>query len=104
MHHVELSKRAKRDLRKLQQAARDEILRVLEQELAADPQPENLAIKALAGHSPWLRLRRGSYRVLYRPMTDEELTSRGAGEVTGFLVERIVHRKDLERAARGLKP
>jgi mRNA-degrading endonuclease RelE of RelBE toxin-antitoxin system len=48
----------------------------------------NLAIKALAGTSPWRRLRVGDYRVLYRPRPDN-----------AHEVGRIVHRGDLDKAA-----
>jgi hypothetical protein len=46
----------------------------------------NLDIRPLAGHPGWLRLRVGDWRVLYRP-----------GEA-GWAVERIVDRKNLDRA------
>jgi hypothetical protein len=38
---------------------------MLEQDLAAEPQPPNLDVKPLVGCAPWLRLRRGNYRILY---------------------------------------
>lgn len=99
MHHVELSKRAQRDLRRIHDPARARVLRVLEQELTTEPHPPNLDVKPLAGRTPWLRLRQGDYRVIYRPLTPSELRDRGAGEERGFLVERVVDRKGLERAA-----
>jgi hypothetical protein len=76
-----------------------ELLDLLENDLAAEPQPANLDIKTLVGRPPWLRLRRGEYRVLYRPLTDGELQALHASEKAGFLVERLVDRGDLERAA-----
>ena len=42
--------------------------------------------KALDGHAPWLRLRIGDYRALYRPIEG------------GWWVERVVNRRDLEQA------
>ena len=99
MYRVELSKRAMRDLRRIDHAPRKRLLDLLENELAAEPQPPNLDIKALVGRSPWLRLRRGEYRVVYRPLTDAELRGLKATEAAGFLVERIVDRRDLEKAA-----
>lgn len=99
MHHVELSKRAQRDLRRIEHRARRNVLRTLEQELTAEPQPPNLDVKPLAGRAPWLRLRQGDYRVIYRPLTPSELRHRGAEEERGFLVERVVDRKGLEPAA-----
>jgi hypothetical protein len=57
--------------------------------LATEPQPANLDIKPLTGHVLWLRLRRGEYRILYRPLTNSELRAIAASEQTGFLVERV---------------
>jgi hypothetical protein len=70
----------------------------LEEELTAEPQPANLDVKQLAGRAPWLRLRQGDYRVIYRPMTPNELRARRAVEKRGFLIERVIDRKDLKRA------
>jgi mRNA-degrading endonuclease RelE of RelBE toxin-antitoxin system len=99
MHRVELSKRALRDLRRIDHKSRRRLLDLLENDLAAEPQPANLDIKALTGRAPWLRLRRGEYRVLYRPLTDGELQMLGASEPAGFLIERVIDRGELERAA-----
>jgi mRNA-degrading endonuclease RelE of RelBE toxin-antitoxin system len=99
MYRVELSKRALRDLRRIDHKSRRRLLDLLENELAAEPQPPNLDIKHLTGRPPWLRLRRGDYRVLYRPLLGAELSVLGTGESAGFLVERVVDRGDLERAA-----
>ena len=78
------------------------LLDLLEEDLAAEPQPANLDIKALTGRAPWLRLRRGEYRILYRPLMNSELRALAASEPAGFLVERVVDRGDLERAASAL--
>ncbi len=102
MYRVELSKRALRDLRRVDHKSRRRLLDLLENELAAEPQPANLDIKALAGRPPWLRVRRGDYRVIYRPLTIGELEKLAARERAGFLVERVIDRGDLERAATGL--
>lgn len=99
MYRVELSKRALRDLRRIDHRGRKRLLDLLENELAAEPQPANLDIKALTGRTPWLRVRRGEYRILYRPLTSNELQDLGAQEQAGFLVERVIDRGDLERAA-----
>jgi mRNA-degrading endonuclease RelE of RelBE toxin-antitoxin system len=98
MHHIELSRRALRDLRRIDRADRRRLLDVLENDLAAEPQPPNLDVKQLVGHTPWLRLRRGGYRILYRPLTGAELRTLGTEHPDGFLVERIVDRRDLDRA------
>jgi len=46
----------------------------------------NLDVKAIEGRASWRRLRVGDYRVIYRSTE------------WGILVERIVNRRDLERA------
>jgi hypothetical protein len=46
----------------------------------------NLDVKPLKASGPWARLRVGEYRILYRPIDG------------GWLVERLVDRRDLERA------
>jgi hypothetical protein len=60
----------------------------------------NLDVKALRGSSPWLRLRVGDWRLIYRPLTTEEAASFGCS--AGFLIARVVNRRDLERAVRKL--
>jgi mRNA-degrading endonuclease RelE of RelBE toxin-antitoxin system len=101
--HVELSRRATKDLRQLDKPTARRILAVLQRDLSAEPPPDNLDIKLLQGAEPWLRLRIGTYRVLYRPMTRDELRSFAADSTTssndeGYLVARIVHRRDLDQA------
>ncbi len=51
-----------------------------------------LDIVPLVGKPPYRRLRIGTYRVLFRPATTAEVP------LGGYLVVRIVHRRDLERA------
>lgn len=99
MYRVELSRRALRDLRRIDHKSRKRLLDLLENDLTTEPQPPNLDIKALTGRTPWLRLRRGEYRVLYRPLATSELLALASRERAGFLVERVVDRGDLERAA-----
>lgn len=105
--HIELSNAAKRDLNRLSATAHRQVVTALTERLAAVPPPENLDVKPLEGAPGWLRLRIGTYRVLYRPMTAAELrlARRRHGELTGrngFLIARIVHRRDLHAAARHL--
>jgi mRNA-degrading endonuclease RelE of RelBE toxin-antitoxin system len=102
MYRVELSKRALRDLLRIDHKSRKRLLDLLEHDLATEPQPVNLDIKPLTGRVPWLRLRRGEYRILYRPLTSSELRALAASEQAGFLVERMIERGDLERAASSL--
>ncbi|HYM45730.1 MAG TPA: type II toxin-antitoxin system RelE/ParE family toxin [Solirubrobacteraceae bacterium] len=98
MYRVELSKRALRDLRRIDHKSRRRLLDLLENDLAVEPQPANLDIKPLVGRTPWLRIRRSEYRILYRPLTNSELQALNAQEQAGFLVERVIDRGDLERA------
>jgi mRNA-degrading endonuclease RelE of RelBE toxin-antitoxin system len=101
--HVELSRRATKDLRQLDKPTARRLLEVLQSDLTADPPPENLDIKPLQGAEPWLRLRVGTYRVLYRPMTAVEVRTL-VGKRTrstkddGYLVARVIHRRDLDQA------
>ncbi len=97
-NHVELSRRAQRDLRALPQRDRGRIIRALQEDLAADPLPRNLDVVALQGRAPWLRLRSGDWRVLLRPLSAVELADVEGTAERGFLVARIVNRRDLERA------
>jgi mRNA-degrading endonuclease RelE of RelBE toxin-antitoxin system len=92
---VELAARAMRDLRRIDGRERRRIRQALD-ELASGT--ANADIKALAGAAPWLRLRAGDWRVLYRPLTETEAVQGGPG----FLVARVVNRRDLLRAVRTL--
>src|SRR3954451_24021372 len=92
---LELARRAVRDLRKMDGPHRRRVRDALEA-LAAGA--ENLDVKALVGRAPWLRLRVGDWRVLYRPLSDEEAAAGGPG----WLVARVVDRRDLERSVRSL--
>jgi hypothetical protein len=56
---------------------------------------------------PYLRLRVGAYRVIYRPLDPTEIAEvarrRGLSKVgAAYPVARIVHRRDLERAVASL--
>lgn len=90
---VVLSRRAERDLRRI--GSRDTIIRIREALTSLAAGDANLDIKLLADASPWHRLRVGDYRVIYRPVHPDE----GADESVEWLVARIVHRRDLVRAA-----
>jgi mRNA-degrading endonuclease RelE of RelBE toxin-antitoxin system len=105
--HVELSIVAKHDLKRLGPGPdRKVVIDALMVGLTAIPPPGNLDVKALRGAAPWLRLRVGNYRILYRPLTRDELKAvsrkRKRHAEGGYLVARIVHRRDLERAVRAL--
>lgn len=107
--HVELSIVAERDLKRLGPGPdRKAVIDALTVGLTAIPPPGNLDVKALVGAAPWLRLRVGDYRVLYRPLNRDELKAvsrkRKRRADAGYLVARIVHRRDLDRAIRVLPP
>lgn len=85
---ITLQPKAERDFKRIGPGPHRERLR--EGLLNLDAAADNLDIKALVGASPWLRLRIGDYRVLYRDVD----TDTGVVHV----VARIVHRRELERA------
>lgn len=80
---ITLLPRAERDLRGIGQAERKRIADAL-RSLAEGP--GNPDVKALRGAVPWLRMRVGDYRVIYRATP------------AGYVVARIIHRRDLDRA------
>ena len=59
----------------------------------------SLDIKPLAGSAPLHRLRVGDYRVLYRAVEPDDAGDSDAR----FIVARVVHRRDLERAVTTLE-
>ena len=97
MSRIALSRRAERDLRRI---GRGEALPRLRESLEGLADGEaNLDVKPLAGSAPWHRLRVGDYRVLYRAVEPNE-----AGDSDAlFLVARVIHRRDLERAVATLE-
>lgn len=88
MSTVQISNRAKRDLRKM--GSGPHRAAVLDGLLALEQGAANLNVVAIAGHPPWLRLRIGDFRVLYRPIP------------AGWWAERIVNRRDLMEAVKTL--
>ena len=92
---LELSRRAARDLRKLE---RRDVERVRDALAELRQGAANLDIKPLRGSAPWLRLRVGELRVLYRPLSDQEAAAGGAG----WLIARVIPRGELDRAVASL--
>jgi len=89
---IVLARRAERDLRRIGTGdALDRTREVLEG-LAVGA--DNLDIRPLVGAVPWYRLRVGDHRILCRPVETGEV----AGSSARWLVARVVHRRDLERA------
>ncbi len=70
------------------------VKKVIEEDLRTEPHPQNLDIKLLKAKKPWMRIRVGSHRVLFRPLLKAELAKYSVKR--GFAVERIVDRKELE--------
>lgn len=85
---VTLSSPARRDLRRIGPGHEAERIGTALRALGAGA--ENLDIKALSGHPRWLRLRVGDWRVIYRAYEG------------GWVVARIVNRRDLMAAVRAL--
>jgi mRNA interferase RelE/StbE len=71
-YRVEARPRVRRDLRKLGEAARNDVLSAM-QALAHDPRPAG--VRPLKGHRPWLRIRVGDYRVIYAVDDREQLVT-----------------------------
>ena len=100
MRDVQLGSKAARDLRRIKDdRAKRDVGKFLKDELTADPHPDNVDIVPLSGNKPWLRGRCGEHRVIFRPPTRDEV---GEGFTTGYLVARIVDRKQLETAIKRL--
>jgi len=97
-HYVDLANRAERDLRGLGPSD----LRRVRAAFVGLSRGAQGDVKALSGRAPWLRMRVGDYRLLFRPLTAAELKALGRQEPTGWLVARVVHRSELERSLRGL--
>ena len=104
MKHIEVTARAEKDLRQLDKPTRGRIVEGLLADLAPTPPPDNPDVKPLRGAEPWMRLRIGTNRILFRALTAKELEllvavlPKADRPSEGYLVERIVHRRDLDRA------
>lgn len=102
MARVDLSSAAQKDLRKvLKTPAGAAIKRVVMQDLAAEPWPENLDVAALEGTGSWVRVRVGEFRIVLRPLNAAECKARSVAK--GYLVDRVVNRRDLERILRAYR-
>jgi hypothetical protein len=84
-----LSTRAVRDLRRLGPGPELDRIEAGLQRLSTGE--ANLDIKPGTGSAPWLRLRIGDWRILFRPAGDQ------------ILVARIIHRSELQQAIRTLE-
>jgi mRNA-degrading endonuclease RelE of RelBE toxin-antitoxin system len=98
--NVQFSKRGARDIERLSQPQRIRVRKVLDG-LSKDPAPAKLDVRPLMGREPWLRLRIGTLRVIFRRLSLEESRLRGI-RGHGYLVERVIDRRDLDEAVRPL--
>ena len=107
MNHVVTSTHFEDDLSRLPAADRKRVLTVLRDTLPSEPLPPNLNIKAIKGHAPWLRLRVGDWRIIFRPLARGELEAvrrrHGRESVRGYYVETVIKRSGLPRVVRKLK-
>ena len=90
MERIALSRRAVKDLRRIGPGSALSRIREALDALAGNEQ--SVDVKALRGQSPWLRLRVGDYRILYRPLLQDESAE------DSYLVARVIHRSELDRA------
>lgn len=90
------SERATNDISRLDLEMRERVLSVIRNRMGILPTPTNLDMKPLEGRPPWLRVRVGDVRVLCRRLTTAELRATGAER--GYLIARVVRRRDLDRA------
>ena len=93
---VQYSTRATREIRKLPAQDARRLRDAVERLAGGGERAENLDIKVLAkvlaGRSPWLRLRVGDWRVIYRTVDPGP----------GYFVGRVINRRDLESAVKQL--
>jgi mRNA interferase RelE/StbE len=106
-HHLEVTRRAARDLRKIDKQQRERLLEAMDR-LVEIPPPGNLDIETISGHHPFIRFRVGEWRIIYRPLTAGEmrylvLRDGTLSGPTGYLIERVVDRQYLERAVAKLE-
>lgn len=100
MLDVQLAPKAERDLRKIRDhRAKRDVAKFLKDELTSEPHPDNMDIVPLSGKAPWWRGRCGEHRVIYRKLDEDELRD---GFDNGYLVARIIDRRELDAAIRRL--
>jgi len=97
---LRFTSRAAADWKKLDVATKERIDEALEA-LRQEPRPANLDDKALEGRAPWRRLRVGDHRVIFRTFTAAE--RRQYESPKGYVIERLIDRRDLDRATKGLR-
>ena len=106
MNYIEINTRFLNDLRRLPPRVQQRVSTALDA-LQLEPLPLNLDIKSLKGHWPWLRLRVGDWRILFRPLTQRELDvicqREGSRFTRDYYVETVVNRRELGRVSKRLR-
>ncbi len=90
----------RKDIERLSSSTRSRVRAALDG-LVEIPPWSNLDIRPLTGRSPWLGLRIGDVRVILRQLTRRETSLLGV-DYPGYLVGRVVDRRDLDDAVRPL--
>ena len=98
---VQFSKRANKDIGRIDTTTRERVRKAVTGLVELPPRP-NLDVRPLVGHAPWLRLRIGDVRVILRPLSSDERRQVNV-DAPAYLVERVIDRRDLERAADSLR-
>lgn len=93
---AQFASQAQRDLRKLRKQNRSAYEDCQSAILDLEGGAPNLNIRPITGRPPWKRLRDGDWRILFRDIGVEEHPD------GGHLIARVVNRRDLDEAVRGL--
>jgi mRNA-degrading endonuclease RelE of RelBE toxin-antitoxin system len=106
MNYIEINTHFLDDLRRLPLHVQQRVSTALDA-LPREVAPSNLDIKPMKGHRPWLRLRIGDWRIVFRPLTQRELDTirrrEGSFFTRGYYVETVVNRRELDRVSRKLR-
>ncbi len=99
LQNVELTRRAQRDIRRLDPQDQRQIKAAL---IALATEVPNLKIKSVSGRAPWWRLRVGEMRVLYRyedrPAAEDKPPGQDKPAGRKWIVARVVQRQELDHA------
>lgn len=105
--HIRMSTRASRDIEAINPGPqRRPLIRGTIEKLTTFVRHGAGDVTAITGARPWLRLRVGDYRILFRRLNEFEIemlndtTDQQAD--AGVLVERVIHRSDLHKAVKAI--
>lgn len=109
LQNVELTRRAQRDIRRLDPQDQRQIKAAL---IALAAEAPNLKIKSVSGRPPWWRLRVGEMRVVYRhedppaaedkPPGQDKPAAQDKPAGRKWIIARVVQRQELDRAVSSL--